>query len=65
MGEIYAFDTEILQMIDFKAANPQVTMAPNASLGIWEYGTVFVYIAPGRFFVADQEKIYHLADFDS
>lgn len=63
-GEVYGFDTEIMRIIDFKTAEPDTYMSAGGSMGIWSYGGVAVYIAPGRFSYADTEKINHIAALD-
>lgn len=63
-GEVYGFDTEIMQIIDFKSAAPDTYMAASGSMGIWTLDGMAVYIAPGRFSKADCEKIGHIAKLD-
>lgn len=63
-GEVYGFDTEIMRIIDFKAAEPYIYMAASGTMGIWTCHGVTVYIAPGRFSWEDTEKIRHIAALD-
>ena len=63
-GRVYGFDTEIMRVIDFKAAEPETYMAASGTMGIWSFGGVAVFIAPGRFSYEDEEKIHHIAALD-
>lgn len=67
-GEVYAFDVELLQIIDFKTVGKSedftCRMASGGSLGIFDWRDWTVYIAPGRFSGADLEKIKHIAGLD-
>ena len=63
-GAVYAFDTELLQLIDFEADKPQCWMLNGGALGLFEGADSAVYIAPGRFSAADGEKIRHIAALD-
>lgn len=64
MGKVYGFDTEIMRIIDFKAAEPYTYMAASGTMGIWSFSGVAVYIAPGRFSAEDTERLYHIAALD-
>lgn len=61
---MYGFDTEIMRIIDFKAAEPATYMAASGAMGIWSCHGVAVYIAPGRFSWEDSQKIHHIATLD-
>ncbi|MGI6027864.1 MAG: hypothetical protein ACOX81_00460 [Candidatus Heteroscillospira sp.] len=63
-GAVYGFDTEIMRIIDFKAAEPATYMAASGAMGIWSCHGVAVYIAPGRFSWEDSQKIHHIAALD-
>lgn len=65
-GAVYAFDTELLKLIDFKEADPEVDafMTNNGHLGIFTWGDYTVYIAPGRFSRANEEKILYISGLD-
>lgn len=67
-GEVYAFDVELLKIIDFKTVGQSEDftchMATGGKLGIFEWRDWTVYIAPGRFSGADLEKIRHIAGLD-
>ena len=45
-GKVYAFDLELLKLIDFKEAEPSAFMSGNGHLGIFFWGDSTVYIAP-------------------
>ena len=66
MGAVYAFDTELLKLIDFKEADPEVDafMTNNGHLGIFTWGNYTVYIAPGRFSRTNEEKILYISGLD-
>lgn len=63
-GDVYAFDTELLKLIDFKEAEPSAFMSQNGHLGVFAWGDSTVYIAPGRFSRANEEKILYIAGLD-
>lgn len=67
-GEVYAFDVELLKIIDFKTVGKSneftTNMAAGGVLGIFAWRDWTVYIAPGRFSGADLEKIQHIASMD-
>lgn len=67
-GEVYAFDVELLKIIDFKTVGKSddllTNMAAGGVLGIFNWRDWTVYIAPGRFSGADLEKIQHIAAMD-
>ena len=63
-GDVYAFDTELLKLIDFKEAEPSAFMSQNGHLGVFARGDSTVYIAPGRFSRANEEKILYIAGLD-
>lgn len=63
-GEVFGFDTEIMRIIDFKAAEPYTYMAASGSMGVWSCCGITVYIAPGRFSWEDADKIRHIAALD-
>lgn len=63
-GLVFAFDTELLGLIDFEGYKPQCWMLNGGALGLFEGPECTVYIAPGRFSAADAEKIRHIAALD-
>ena len=63
-GQVFAFDTELLQLVDFEQYKPQCWMLNGGALGLFEGMDCAVYIAPGRFSAADAEKICHIAALD-
>lgn len=65
-GEVYAFDVELLKLIDFKHSEPLCFMRRNGTMGLFfaDVGDDAVYIARGRFSAEDQEKIQHIAALD-
>ena len=65
-GDIYAFDTELLAMIDFAAVTPDAYISVDMPVGVWVNDRIstLVYIAPGRFSAEDSEKIIHLEKYD-
>lgn len=63
-GKVYAFDLELLKLINFKEAEPLAFMSGNGHLGIFFWGDSTVYIAPGRFSRANEEKILYIAGLD-
>jgi len=67
-GDVFAFDIELLKMVDFKAADPITAMyypeGTNLSMGVWINNDTAIYIAPGRFSMEDDRKICHIAAYD-
>lgn len=63
-GGVHAFDLELLNLIDFKGWDPPSFMSAHGHLGIWMQADYAVYLAPGRFSAADEEKIRHVAALD-
>lgn len=65
-GDVFAFDLELLQLIDFKATENCVEayLSGNGHLGMFFYLDYAVYIAPGRFSRENQEKILYIAGLD-
>lgn len=63
-GAVHAFDLELLKLIDFKEWDPPCFMSAHGHLGIWMEADYAVYLAPGRFSAADEEKIRHVAALD-
>lgn len=65
-GKVYAFDLELLKLIDFKAEGLEVDafMTGNGHLGMFFWEDYAVYIAPGRFSRANEEKILYIAGLD-
>lgn len=63
-GKVYAFDTALLEMVDFGATEPGTVMRDNGTAGIWYYDAQAVYIAPGHFSAEDTEKLVHIAALD-
>lgn len=65
-GSVHAFDTTLLELIDFERWKPESFMSAAGHLGVFispcEEQTV--YIAPGRFSAADEEKVLHIAGLD-
>lgn len=65
-GEIYGFDTELLEIIDFRDFEPTVMerMTVSGGMGIWTFSDTAVFIAPGRFSALDRTRIRHIAALD-
>ena len=63
-GNVFAFDIELLKLIDFKEVEPSAYMTANGHLGMWFYGDSAVYLAPGRFSRDNEDKILYIAGFD-
>lgn len=63
-GDVFAFDIELLKLIDFKEVEPVAYMTANGHLGMWFYGDNAVYLAPGRFSRDNEDKILYIAGFD-
>lgn len=63
-GNVYAFDLELLKLIDFKAVQPETFMTVNGHLGLFCWSGSAVYLAPGRFSRADEERILYIAGLD-
>ncbi len=67
-GEVYAFDVELLKIIDFRTVGKSedftTSMTEAGTLGIFDWREWTVYIAPGHFGGADLEKIRHIAGLD-
>ncbi len=63
-GDVFAFDTELLKLIDFDEVEPLSYMTANGHLGMWFHGDSAVYLAPGHFSKANEEKILYIAGFD-
>lgn len=60
----FAFDIELLKLIDFKEVEPSAYMTANGHLGMWFYGDSAVYLAPGRFSRENEDKDLYIAGFD-
>lgn len=63
-GKVFAFDQELLKLIDFKAVEPSAAMTADGHLGLFTWGGSAVYLAPGRFSRADEERILYIAGLD-
>lgn len=63
-GKVFAFDQELLKLIDFKAVDPSAAMTANGHLGLFTWGSSAVYLAPGRFSRADEERILYIVGLD-
>lgn len=63
-GQVYGFDTELMQMIDFKTVDPTAIMVAQSSMGIWFWADMAIFIAPGHFSAEDSEKLHHIAALD-
>lgn len=65
-GAVFAFDVELLKLIDFKEAEKFLDcyMTADGGLGMFFWGEFAVYIAPGRFSREDDAKIRHIAELD-
>lgn len=63
-GNVFAFDLELLKLIDFKKAEPDTYMTANGHLGMWFWGDSAVYLAPGRFSRENEEKILYISGLD-
>lgn len=63
-GDVYAFEIELLKLIDFKEVEPSCYMTENGHLGMWFWGDSAVYLAPGRFSRDNEDKILYIAGFD-
>lgn len=63
-GKVFAFDLELLKLIDFNAVQPEAYMTENGHLGVFFWGEAAVYIAPGRFSRDNEEKILYIAGLD-
>lgn len=63
-GEVYAFDVEYLEMIDFDDCQPEVVMRATGNTGIWFFDGQAVYIAPGHFSAEDRERLAYIAAMD-
>lgn len=63
-GTVYAFDTELLKLIDFKEAAPECRITPHGNMAMFAWGDEMVFLAPGRFSRDNEEKIIYIAGMD-
>lgn len=63
-GDVYAFDTELLKLIDFKQVDPTVCVTEDGRLGMFFWGDYAVYIAPGKFSKDNEDKLLYIAGLD-
>ena len=63
-GAVYAFDTELLKLIDFKEAEPECRITQGGNMAMFAWGDELVFIAPGRFSRENEEKILYIAGLD-
>ena len=63
-GAVYAFDTELLKLIDFKEVSPECRITPHGNMAMFLWEDVMVFLAPGRFSRENEEKILYIAGMD-
>lgn len=63
-GTVYAFDTELLKLIDFKEAAPECRITQHGNMAMFAWGDELVFLAPGRFSRENEEKIFYIAGLD-
>ena len=63
-GAVYAFDTELLKLIDFKEVSPECRITPHGNMAMFLWGDEMVFLAPGRFSRENEEKILYIAGRD-
>ena len=63
-GAVYAFDTELLKLIDFKEASPECRITSQGNMAMFAWGDEMVFLAPGRFSRDNEEKIIYIAGMD-
>ena len=63
-GAVYAFDTELLKLIDFKGADPECRITQRGNMAMFAWGGELVFLAPGRFSRENEEKILYIAGMD-
>ena len=63
-GAVYAFDTELLKLIDFKEVSPECRITPHGNMAMFLWGDEMVFLAPGRFSRENEEKILYIAGMD-
>lgn len=63
-GEIAAFDTALLELIDPKCTFLSARLSASGGLGIFTWDDCSAWIAPGRFSSADEERLRFLAGLD-
>jgi hypothetical protein len=60
-GEAFAFDLELLKLIDLEKTNPDCFICGQGELGVFSCAETVVCIAPGRFSPADSKMIQCIA----
>jgi hypothetical protein len=63
-GAVYGFDTELLQLIDWKQYTPDCYISASGRIGVFIWLDTIIYITTGRFSREDGEKIVHIAALD-
>ena len=63
-GAVYAFDTELLKLIDFKEVSPECRITPHGNMAMFLWEDEMVFLAPGRFSRENEEKILYIAGMD-
>ena len=63
-GAVYAFDTELLKLIDFKEVSPECRITPHGNMAMFLWGDEMVFLVPGRFSRENEEKILYIAGMD-
>ena len=63
-GDVFAFDTELLKLIDFKEVSPECRITPHGNMAMFLWGDEMVFLAPGRFSRENEEKILYIAGMD-
>lgn len=55
-GAVYAFDTELLKLIDFKEVSPECRITPHGNMAMFLWGDEMVFLAPGRVLPGERGK---------
>lgn len=63
-GAVYAFDTELLKLIDFREAAPDCRITQQGGMAMFAWGDELVFLAPARFSRENEEKILYIAGLD-
>ena len=64
-GEVFAFDTDLLDMMDTEKVTPSAMMRTGyVPAGVFELGGSFLMVAPGRFSTVDAMKLVAIANLE-
>lgn len=63
-GEVFAFDVNLLDVLDRKTAEVLAYMDEEGRLGVFTSGDETLYIAPGKFSAADSKRLQYVGGMD-